>query len=231
MATNCKELIVAGYPRSGNVWLSRLLGEALDCPVEGLKAAQTFAAEGRNRRRNYIVRQLPCRVTPGPSDIIYNAWRFWPEAWTGEPQFIHIWREPRDVACSIAAFWNLSPQQAMVSMAHGTWPVRASGPWHKFVEAWWKQSVPQVRFAELPWAVMRVLDELGLEPAKPLEEVFTRQRLENKRQEIEASDRDWPFGKKRQLEHLRRGIPGGWRADFAKEDRGFADKLFGKALI
>lgn len=224
------EIIVLGYPRSGNVWLSRLLGEALNCPVTGLDSAQTFAEEGVDRPGPHIVRQLRCRIMPGPSDVVCDVWHFWPEAWTGEPKVVHIWREPRDIASSAAAFWERSVEEALFAMEHGAWPLRACGPWQEFVEAWWQQPVIQVRFIELPWAAMRVLDELGLEPAKPWEEVFAHQRLETKRQQLEMSDGPFPFGKERHLEHLRRGIPGAWRADFTAEDREYAERLFGKSL-
>ena len=221
------DVVVAGYPRSGNVWLARLLGDALNRPVTGMGSAMTLAQEGMGRPGPHVVRQLCCRVVEGESDIVHDAWSFWPAAWKGDPQFVHIERGPRDVAASIAAFWDISVREAIEAMAYARWPVGVHGIWREFVEGWRVQPVPQVRFCDLPGALGRILDELGLKPARPLDEVIARQSFEHKRRQIERDGDSRPFGRGVQLKHMRRGKIGAWRQDFTPEDEALALAHFG----
>ena len=56
---NGKEpIIVAGYPKSGNTWLSWLLGDTFNCSVGGYHGAKRLCTEGEDRLGNYHVMQL-----------------------------------------------------------------------------------------------------------------------------------------------------------------------------
>ena len=67
------EITVAGYPRSGNVWLCRLLGDALDVPVVGIAYGRdSLAAEGQERPNPGYVRQAHLWV--GGSSLEYGSY-------------------------------------------------------------------------------------------------------------------------------------------------------------
>ncbi len=51
-----KKVIIVGYPKSGNTWITRLTAELLNCPVKGFlyeKDNNEIAIEGLNRTSIY----------------------------------------------------------------------------------------------------------------------------------------------------------------------------------
>jgi hypothetical protein len=52
------DVFVTGIPRSGNTYLSRLIGDALDSPVGGARGAVALATEGQDRPGQHRVMQL-----------------------------------------------------------------------------------------------------------------------------------------------------------------------------
>lgn len=79
-----KVIFVAGYPKSGNTWLTRLLGDALDCPTGGSMPQQDaveIACEGNDRPGHYVIRKGhfvllnddgPGQIVPRPHRL---AWK------------------------------------------------------------------------------------------------------------------------------------------------------------
>ena len=55
------EICVFGYPKSGTIWLCRLLADAICCPAAGYygmrKNAKSHVQEGQNRKSQYRVWQ------------------------------------------------------------------------------------------------------------------------------------------------------------------------------
>ena len=196
----CPEITVAGYPRSGNVWLCRLLGDALDVPVIG----GSLAAEGQERSSPGYVRQAHLWVGKGHH---LNT-----EVTDG---FITIVRDPRDVAVSAAAFWGWTIDEALDKMIEGPGPLELP-PWKVFVESW--QSVPMVRYEDLWTNPKSVLSSL-VQSDKSLDEVIERQSFAVKREEMRYRGNKYPFGRKAQKNHLRQGGMGEWREVLSTEQK------------
>ena len=96
-------IVVAGYPRSGNVWMARLLGDVLDRRVVGIGGGDgTLAAEGKDRPLNgqvmqnsntsqmifkipYLISFISKHITLSPGDVIL----------TGTPSGVGRFRKPR----------------------------------------------------------------------------------------------------------------------------------------
>ena len=97
------EIIVTGYPKSGNTWLSRLLGDILNSPVTGRDdyEAVPISQEGLDRSGDYTIIQL--HLVPDCSNhnnqFITNRFHICPDNHTDEKIVIPI-RDPRDVAVS-----------------------------------------------------------------------------------------------------------------------------------
>ena len=197
-------ILIAGYPRSGNVWIARLLGDALDRPIDG----GSLAAEGQDR--------------PGLGRVMQA--HFWPGTERKPLQIngqlrqdkrpILVVRDPRDVLVSAAAYWDWTLEQAFGYMVEGPGPLNLPS-WRTYVEAWLQERVPIVRYEDFHQDALgelnRLLEKLGDEPRKPLEEVVERQSFAVKRAEMDNKGDDYPFGRTAQLRHLRRGSTGEWR--------------------
>jgi hypothetical protein len=204
------DLIVAGYPRSGNVWLSRLLGDALNRPVIGKNGAMSLATEGRDRDNKDVVMQAHVYPVSGK------------QFWNGngidlkrreDRQFVCVVRDPRDVLVSAAAFWGWSLEETMEKMVNGPGPLDLP-PWRTFMEAWFNKRIPIVRYEDLcrdaEGEIGRLLAQLKLKPENDLMHVVHRQAFKTKRADILEHGDGYAFGKEAQLRHLRKGGTGEW---------------------
>jgi hypothetical protein len=205
---------VCGYPRSGNVWISRLLGDALDLPVVGIKGGRdSLAAEGKERRGKGYVKQA--HLWPGDSGHLrVNLDKH------KDCIFLLMVRDPRDVAVSAAHYWKWTLDETLDKMIEGPGPLELP-PWSVFVESWLKQYVPILRYEEFHQGakkeLTRVLEHLELEPQKDLDEVVNRQSFTVKRAELDRRGNRYPFGRTAQLKHMRKGTVGEWKDAFSPE--------------
>ena len=97
-------VVVAGYPKSGNTWLTRLVADLLDCPARGFLTPVNHvdnACEGEARDDSKFV--------------CFKSHHQWHEL-RGEQLIddntvvIYVLRDPRDVAVSAANFFRLVPR-------------------------------------------------------------------------------------------------------------------------
>jgi hypothetical protein len=205
------EIVVAGYPRSGNVWVSRLLGDALNVPVVGVAGGRdSLAAEGKWRRGKGYIKQA--HYWPGKSGNLHIN----PKDHKGIT-FLHMVRDPRDIAISAAHYWTWTIDEALGKMIDGPGPLDLP-PWVVFVESWLKEYVPILRYEDFHQdaekELTRLLEHLELEPQKNLAEVVNRQSFVVKRAELERRGNRYPFGRTAQLTHMRKGTVGEWRETF-----------------
>lgn len=98
MQAEMKNIIIVGYPKSGNTWLTRLTAELVGCPVVGFwkePLNDDVAREGHDRISNFRCfkahHQLHQLSTDDDSDINH---------------IIYMIRDPRDVAISAAHFFK-----------------------------------------------------------------------------------------------------------------------------
>jgi hypothetical protein len=91
------DVIIVGYPKSGNTWVTRLVAELIGCPVVGFldyDDQPEIAREGLNRRSDYQCfkshHQLHelCDIDTNTKKIIY------------------VVRDPRDVCISGAHYFH-----------------------------------------------------------------------------------------------------------------------------
>lgn len=95
-----KTVVIAGYPKSGNTWITRLVAELIQCPVVGFwKAPNSYpeiACEGEDR-----ISDFQCYKSHHPFKSFRN------ERSDDEFYLIHVVRDPRDIAISGANFFRL----------------------------------------------------------------------------------------------------------------------------
>jgi hypothetical protein len=208
------EITVCGYPRSGNVWVCRLLGEVLDVPVVGIqKGRDSLAAEGQERTGKGYVRQA--HLWPGKKGHL----RVNLQKHKGHI-FLHMVRDPRDVAVSASHFWDWDIDETLDKMIDGPGPLELP-PWSEYEESWLSRYVPILRFEDFHrdtyGELGRVLTYLGLRPQKDLADVVEHQSFAAKKAELERRGNRYPFGRVAQLKHLRKGLTGEWRDVLSRE--------------
>lgn len=235
---SAKDIVVVGYPRSGNTWLARLLGDYLDSPVTGFQSARPIATEGLDRKGGYIVRQLHLKpVRGGAAEFLVSPQQANINALQGE-RIVFAIRDPRDVAVSASFYWEKPLGTIINAMKNGVHPLEAVGQWVDFNRAWLDLD-GNIPVAVVPYELMvengedafgNLLVALGL--AKTADDpriasAYQRQDIHSKRLQIQSDGDGRPYGKTIQLKHLRKGVAGDWKNYFSKNDLRAADLAFG----
>lgn len=222
---NDKDIFVVGYPKSGNSWISRLLGRYLNSPVTGWGNIIPISSEGNDRTGDYTVRQLHLRANTGlelGNIFVHGAYLANLSAWNGE-KIVLVMRDPRDVVVSAMHYWEMdSIKQAIIAVGEGAWPLSPFGSWSSFYHSWFS-NVPayvpicKVRYEDLSangeLEFFRILNFLGLADDfdERVKDAFAKEHIDAKRKEIENDGDIRQYGKTIQLYNLRKGVVGDWK--------------------
>lgn len=196
-----------GFRRSGNTWLCRLLGDALDSQIASGMEFPSNADEGFDR--------------PGPFVIRMRHYRLIQTGFPNGQRLIHIIRDPRDVLVSVREYWKTDWPGALERMKD----------WQSHVRTWINLR-PLVRFEDLltntEGELLRLLDELDLPfPPWPLSETVERQSWRTRLGQLQIGDGNGlPYGAEHQLIVLGHGRAGRWREVLPPEVGRDAHKLF-----
>lgn len=233
------DIIVCGYPRSGNSWLARLLGDVLDSPVTGFNDVHPICEEGLDRTGDHVIGQLHLRpaIFPPERGTILDPYTFNVNN-VGDFKMIHIVRDPRDITVSARFFFDTrSITDAIHMVGKGTAHMGMFGSWQDFVGVWLKSNVKHIRVSYENLSVstkneLRIIsNRLGIKiDDTRLTVAVYRQSFEAKKAQIRVDGDSRPHGRKRQLEHLRKGIVGDWRNHYNTEQIKLAERYFGDLM-
>lgn len=233
-----QDLYVSGFPKSGNSFTARLLGDVLDSPVTGYLNAHPIAEEGLTRPGPYTIRQLHLRLSHAEhAALLPDAWTMAAKLWHGE-RVVFIIRDPRDVSVSVMHYWQIpSLNDALQAMFTGSAPLVGVGSWKGYVTPWLESNIPlTVRYEDL---VADTLDELcmilnGLgipnPPPNCMKESVLRQSFGVRRAELEANGDRYNYGKEVQLRNMRKGTPGDWQNCYTRLQAQAAEQEWGELL-
>lgn len=96
-----KRIIICGYPKSGNTWLTRLTAEIVGCPVMGFWCepfTKEMATEG-------LERESDCQCFKAHHSIVEMRNTFIGYA-NGNEKLIYVMRDPRDVIVSASHYYR-----------------------------------------------------------------------------------------------------------------------------
>lgn len=98
-----KRIIITGYPKSGNTWVTRLTAEIMRCPVSGFWCEplnKEEAIEGEKRNSNY-----QCFKSHFNYEQLNQSLKVYGN---GNEKIIYVYRDPRDILLSASNFYSLT---------------------------------------------------------------------------------------------------------------------------
>ena len=227
-------IYVAGYPKSGTTWLTRLLGDVLNSPTGGCMPSEDHkevATEGQDRPGNYIVRKGHFvlidndtgSVVPRPHRL---AWKQ-----LTDEKIVFIVRDPRDICISGAYHWQVTPEQFLDRMIRGD--VARCGRWDKYCKKWidfeqnrtkidtisYSSLFPSQRGIKVVSNTLSFLFYPKNINLSRIDKAFERQSFENRKAQIRVKHRSWRDNVEQEMRrnNMRKGIAGDWRNHFTQK--------------
>lgn len=231
-----KTIYVAGYPRSGTTWLTRLLGDALNCPTGGPLPKDDEiepATEGRNRPGLYVVRKGHFLVSDEPANVPVPRSHVLAYKALQDERVVWIHRHTFDVILSVRDYWNRgSIEAATLHLSKG-----GRRDYVQRITGWLDAPFERERTSyEALWMdtrgeVARILNKLGLPVDEHrLDRAVRRQSLKVRRRHAALFGDKLPMGREYHMQFYRRGEPGHWRAAFTDQDVERASGLYGTVM-
>lgn len=246
-------MIVCGFPKSGNTWLTRLTAELIGCPVAGFwnqPHNKELAIEGRDRVSDYECYKAHHSLS--------NLKKTLETSGNGSERIIYIVRDPRDVAVSASYFFRFPPinfsKKNRVKKKLTDWYIKFFGrtrdpskiidsmiqgtdsfswitvPWDKHAEEYIQSGTYVIRY-----------EDLLASAVKEAEKLVAYLGMERSRQEIERAVKNQSFDyKKRQFfkakkEHqanfLRKGESGQWKTELTESQIHKIEEAFHDIMV
>lgn len=210
-----KEIIICSQPRSGNAWLCRLLGDALDSPLQSHNTTDEPEYFGEGRDGGYIIRKTHRSLKD--------------RVWSIDTPTILLQRDPRDVVVSRMFYRRLEPTEANL-MATIKSLVNVQQPYDNWIRLWQQEHrIILTSYEKLQsdgaMEICRLLFDIsygnGLIDLPRAEEVYEYQKFDK----VTAR-----YGE-RFKGSMHKGISGDWRNHFSKEAGQYITDLVGALMI
>jgi len=227
------KFIVVAYPRSGGVWLSRLLADALDCAASGVLGQKSIAEEGLHRANsnNHHVYQTQLSKSKRGDLFITGKTNTVNINKLGDNhKIIFLKRDPRDVSVSAWKYWEIDTlEETILAMKNGLWPIPHGGGWTGYNKSWIDNAAVETSYEALhnsaEGEIARILNCMNIDPVNYLSGVAERQCFV-KRKEMAEKDHSLPYNTGIQSKHTRKGYVGDWNAYYNKPIAKLAHEAF-----
>lgn len=215
-----KRIIICGYPKSGNTWLTRLTAEIVGCPVVGFWCepfTREMATEGLERESDYQCFKAHHSIFQMNHTFVGYA--------DGNEKLIYVIRDPRDVIVSASYYFNFriprvkrlfhAQKYKLDTLTKGLVKGTHEGCWLRVP---WKEHVMGYLNSGALIVKYETLKANPLSEAKRICEYLNIEKNEN---HLIASIENQSFEKKKKLfgdsnqpekaNFLRKGISGKWK--------------------
>lgn len=237
-------IYVAGYPKSGTTWITRLLGDVLDCRTGGSiprEDEREIATEGFDRKnKSMIVRKghFVLNDTAHLQPVQRPHQLYWKGLREEEHKVVFVVRDPRDIVVSAAYHWKISSESALQNMVMGTNSFRWVGSWTSYINRWFERSAKftavLVRYEDM----LKSSEELSLlveELDYPLTKskiitAYERQSFKSRTADVEKNGDKYNLGKEFNRKFMRKGVVGDWRNHFSRKTAFESETVFGDLL-
>lgn len=230
---NDQTIYVAGYPKSGTTYLTRLLGDVLNSPTGGCVPSEDkneVATEGLSRPGSYVVRKghFVLIDDKGDGPVVPHPHRLAWQQLTNE-RIIFLVRDPRDICVSGAYHWNCSVGEFLERMIVGS--VARCGRWDKYCNDWLKPDggdfskplespegyiTAVIKYEDLITETRYTISTLGQHiygirdtfELGTIDGIIERQSFANRKAQIGDNEQDL------KRNNMRKGVVGDWRNHF-----------------
>jgi len=233
---------VAGYPKSGTTWITRLLGDVLSCktggslPAEDKKeiATEVYGDADITVRKGHFV----LMDTVASSPVIKPHRLQWKGLRKRNHKVVLVVRDPRDIAVSGAFHWKVSASSFLTDMIKGTNGMRTMGPWNVFMREWLEKykkfDAVIVRYEDMlqgPVVLEKLLNDLRFVVVNTtIAEAYERQNFKNRVIDVIQNGHNYNLGKSFNTKFMRKGVAGDWRNHFTRTEAFDAEVNFGELL-
>lgn len=187
MYKNKTKILVVGYPKSGNTWLTRLVSELLDSPSIGFVGfddiKQDMSTEGLNRESEYVV--LKSHLKYDKKLMIKNEIK--------EEKTIYIIRDIRDIVVSSYFYFKINIDKIINSYISGKSLLNNNedsmwGRWDEHIYSWKSKSLV-VKYEDLLFDTYKeankIISYLGFEIDKnKIKSAIVNQSFYNRKKEF-----------------------------------------------
>lgn len=230
-----ESIIVTAYPKSGSTWLCRILGDALNSPVDGVADAVPLAKEGQDRTGDYTIFQTHLAATHcgKQHSLVPDRWQFNLDQWTTQ-KVIHLVRDPRAIAVSAKHYWEIpSVDETLDAMFHAGSPIEFE--YNSFVGDWLGTKAHLIRYEDLlrdPELELALFFKKYRIPysIRRLQRAIERQSFAIRKKELDASGDKYPYSNGIQSHNLRKGIADDWKLYFTAGLKAKAQVYFGDIM-
>lgn len=246
-------IIICGYPKSGNTWLTRLTAELIGCPVAGFWGQPhnpEIAIEGSER-----VSEYECYKAHHSLSYLKRTLE---TSGNGTERIIYIVRDPRDVAVSASYYFLFpslnSPRDIWVKKQLTDWYIQLFGqkrdpsriihsmingtdsfswmnvPWDEHTKEYINSDIHIIRYKDLLESTMgeagKLLAYIGIERShSEIERAVRNQSFEFKKGQFLEQK------KKRKADFLRKGEIGQWKTELTKKQINKIEEAFRDIIV
>jgi len=251
------DIFVVGYPRSGTCWMTWLLSDILDSPIE--KSYSPLAYEDVGREGPHRIWQLHAVPMRGRRGKLVNGDQRINLSYMRDRKLVHMIRDPRDISVSHLHYftvsniidtlvwmggedheWNLGKpvEQIFADIKLDKRHEWIKQGWSAYVSNWESCSMEHsiVFYENLLLAPKICMTELMIELGFDVDEeritqAIARQAFDAKRKQIAKTLHLRLYGPKIQMRNLRKGIAGDWKNYYTRREAELAQEIFGDMML